>query len=298
MAVVRDVALGEERPARQGLPQCADAALVAGGGLRPLRPAREPRLPVERQPVVLVDVRQDRVHCLLHLHPLLAVVQDAGGVETAAVAGRGLDLVANAMRLLDVLGDGRERARLHPGHVLELLCVGEVVAELQAVEARFHAIADAVCRRHAPVRRQEHVGIAALHLCEPDRFREPGHEERLAQIEAAELLDAEVAHLAHDAAEESPGHVALLTQSHVRGAEEALEVAACRELDLDALRNRRRFAAVVVGQQRDPVDALGDAHGFSPVQKNRRNAFGSCDPGQFRQTPGVKVCCQRPSRAQ
>src|SRR5262245_21505998 len=177
--VVGDMALGEERPEAQGLPGRAEAPLVTAGRDGARGAARGPGLAVERQPVVLVHVGRDARHRRRHALVLRVVVPDARGVQAAAVPALRLDFVAHAPCLPQVALDHPEVVGAHPRDLVELRRIREIEAELEAVEARLHALADPLGRCHAPVGGEEDVWIAAVAFGEAHRLGEPAAGERL-----------------------------------------------------------------------------------------------------------------------
>src|SRR5512140_1883175 len=132
LAVEGDMALGEKGPARQRPAQRREPPLVPRDGqvgqllLALLRQAAHR---VQRQPVMLVHVRQDlgdeRAHALL----LLAVVADARRVDAARV----IALVAHAPGGLEVVDGIAVELALDLRYLLELLLVRVVHGELERI---------------------------------------------------------------------------------------------------------------------------------------------------------------------
>ncbi len=187
------------------------------------------------------------------------VIDQTRGVEAAAVPGFVLDLVAHAPRVPDVAHDDVKLPRLDARDGMQLRGPATVDRKLQAVQPCQHAFAHARGRGEAAVGGEEHVGIAAFTLGVAYGFAQPVAEERLAEVEHAELLDAQLAQLPHAPGVDLPRHVGFLARARVRGAEEALEIAAPGELDLDALRHRRGRTAGFGGEGGQAVDAGSDA---------------------------------------
>jgi hypothetical protein len=156
---------------------------------------------------VLIDVRQDLRHGRLHSHKLLAVVTDAGSIQAALV----MAFVPHKFRRAYVFDNGAKLLAFHTRHLLKLLGVRVVEAELETVKTGVHAGADAFGRGHAAVRGEKDVRKAHVLFSVSNRFPKPWAKKRFAKVKHAQLFDARLAHLADNAAKEVFVHIRLFT---------------------------------------------------------------------------------------